>query len=754
MANSCIDRSVLNQMKAAVRSGEISIPALYNNTTEGRRQIFSKFASEELAEFINTNFEKAMASKQADALQKWVERTFTPEQKAAESYNGIQDRIKALKETGVLNPANADAFLYDFVAEKMGVAVSQAEIMEIGKKADALEDLFKKKNVFGYPDNPYWVARRELDNYILALEPTSGVKIAVSTIGRSNMLARFSSGTLNIVSNIVRGIEQAFQRRMETGVWKGLVGKASSEYIKMAIEIYNTSGYDITRMVTLNDERIRSGEQLVHTQGEGKIRAIGRFYEDIVFNKLLGFPDLVSAATASADAMNLGATQVAVNEGLKGAALEKRAEELFRDAASLDPQTAEGQLLKANAIASAQISTWTNDSSLASFSLGVRGALNKFGEAVAGGVPLGDAVMPFVKVPANVIAGGIDFAGFAAIKGLVRIPEAIRQLKAGNKKPMEALTRLMISQGLGLTFVAVLSMLVDPDDYIPDYSSLSPSERALVEAKGGKYNAIKFGDKYVSVDYLGPLGAAFVGMLYVRKFGKDKPVHENLINYFKGVGMQLTKLPGVKEFSDMMHNIKETLEDQDLGKTAQGLTDESVAFIRARVVPGFVYDLSKGLDKYERDTGRSQLGKTQAAFPGVRQGLPVKVSQITGEKIKTEGFISSMLFGSRVGTASKNPVVKEIARLSDTGNTPVLTKIANGKRMKELSAQIGKKKFQEALEFFGKAYGRDAGSEIKKASYKSADDEDKKKLLDGIRDEILEDTLTRFHYKKPKKGEK
>ncbi len=746
MALICIPKPAAEKMKEAVRTGEISIKTLYEMSSGQRRTLFEKYSSGELAQKINSAFERAMISKQKLALKKWAESTFSQKDKEKPSYKRVLDKINDLEKLGVLNNQNNESFLSDLVAEKLGVTVTASEVQTLTEKAKKLEESYMTKTEDGLPPDNYWKELRGMNDYIISLAPSHKLRVATSIIGRGMMLFSVKSPLVNIISNTVQGFVQGLARRISSNTYKGLNGKFSLEYVKKVNKIYQESGYDISRMESISAPRLVRGEEITHSEGPGGVRRVGRWFEDVVFKQLMGAPDVAASSVAFADSADLASTKIAQEEKLTGEKAKARALEIFKDAILIKPTTVEGEFVRGQAIADARYSTYTQKGGYSDFAMAIRAALNK----ISGDVRLGDQLMPFVKTPANVIETGINMTGVGFFKGFYKLPEAIRQAKEGNRQPMNKVIGDFVQAGLGLTLSVILAFMFDPDDFVGDYDSLSQKERDLARLKGAPFNSIRIGTKYISMDYFGPLAPSIVGIMYARKYGDSLP--EDIFQYTRGAGGQVLRLPGLREFVDLYDGIKNAVERGDIKKTSEGLFDEAVGYVRARTVPALVNDFAKATDRFERATGGEALSKLKAGIPGLRQTLPPIISQVTGEEVESEGFFSILLFGGRLGTAEQNEVVKEIGRLSRTGNVPAISNIEySSSRMKTLREQIGDDKFQEALKFFGKEYGEKAKRVIGGGKYKKADDEGKKKELNSARDDALEKTLKRFHYKKPKK---
>jgi len=748
MKKICIDRLTAKRMKEAVAAGEISVKDLIEGSSSYRRSVFEKFASKELARDINVAFENAMISKQKGALKAWAENVFTPKMKQSANYKNVIDKINELDKLGVLNETNSEAFLYDLVADKMGINVTPEEVAEISRRANKLQNLFEQTTSDGLPPVDYWVERRQMEDYLNGLTPNAPLRVATSIAGRGAMLLSVKSPLTNIISNTVQGAFEGFARRIASGTYAGLNGDFAMEYAKKVNAIYQASGFDISRMESLSAGQKRLGEEVTHSQGPGAVRALGRWYEDVVFKQLMGAPDVASSSIAFADSANLGSTKIALGEGLTDAQAKARALGIMKDAVLIRPTTFEGEIVRAQALADAMYSTYTNKGGYSDFAMAIRAALNN----ATGDLRLGDQLMPFVKTPANAIQAGVEASGVGVFRGFWKLPEAMRAAREGDPGPMRETVNAFVRGGLGLTLATVLAFMINPDDFVGEYENMQQKERDLAKLKNANYNSMKIGNKYISMDYFGPLAPAIIGILYARKYGDGIP--GTAFQYARGVATQAARIPGLREFSELVNSIRMDLKKGDLGESLQGMTDDAIAYVRARVIPAIVNDVAKGIDPVERQTGKSQVSKTVSSIPGARQTLPEKIDQTSGDAVKGEGFLSSILFGNRVRTAKETLLIKEISRLYGEDTGPVIADIErSSKRMKELKAQIGDKKFQEALISYGKTYGRDALEAIESLEYEEEDDDGKKKILDTIRRESMNSVLEEFGYEKPAKKE-
>lgn len=748
MRGFCLTKDLADSLKALAVKGEIDIAKMYEMTSTQRRAMFEKWVDADTAQKINAGFEEAMVSDQQTALKNWAKAVFSGSEKVAGKKQDVLDKIDRLSEMGVLNPQNSDAFLSDLVATKLGATVTAEEASTLAKMADRVQELSKQQSEFGTPSIEYFKAKKEVENYIESLNPTSRLKVSTSIIGRGSMLFSIKSPLLNIESNTIQALLTGAERRLVTGQFGAVNGEYARDYMRFVNKVYDETGYDLSRMRTMQGTQKIRGETITTTQGKGAVRKVGRVYEDIVFKKLMGKPDVVFSAVHFADSANLASTKLAKGEGLKGAELKARALEIFKDATSITPATPGGQKVREQAILDAEYATYTNESQLSDLALGIRSLFN----TLSGDVRLGDQLMPFVKTPANVTQAGIDMSGVVLpFDTLLRVGKTLNAVRNGETlseaslNAFEGYSRKLVRAGLGTTIAFIIASLFDPDDFIGEYP-VSAKERELLELKNATTNSVRIGNKWVSLDYFGAIGTPLVAMLYAKKYGNN--TSEKVYNYYVGAGRQTLTVPGLEVSKDMIDLLGRTQFGQG-DDVKKSLKKGAVDYIKARTIPAFIYDIAKATDRYERETNKDKpLTTVQASIPGLRQGLPKKMT-VLGKDIESESPLSVLLFGSRVKTVGDDPVVNEISRLAGTGNLPSITDYAKtSSRMKELKAQIGEEKFREAEKFLGETLNDRYQRKMNTTGYKNMSDEKKAEQLNSIKTDVLDLTLRKFKYKK------
>ncbi len=759
----CIPKNIAEQLKEAVRNGEWNMQTLWDMTSKQRHELFMKYVDEATALRMNAGFEQAMVSQQQNALVKWAEKVFVgQDEKTKSSKRDIIDKIKELNEVGYIKTTvgkngelqmneEAEIFLSDLVEESLGVSISEQEMKTITEKTKLLEQYENERDEFGLPVNEYWEARRDIENYIKSLVPAKNLKVATSLIGRGTMLFSVKSPFLNIESNTLFAAIQKMEKRISRLLTGRNVSAPSevnnfmSGYRKRVLEIMNKYNYDVTRIFDLKSEMKTLGEEKqVHAQGKGAIRKVGRFYEDIVFSKLLSLPDVFYSAYAFSDSAGLWSAEIAKSEGLSGAALDARALAISKDAVKIQPETLEGQKVRELAILDAQHATFTDDTVYSTVGLRMREVLN----TASGNLRVGDLMIPFVKTPANVIGAGLEMGGLGLVEGVLLLPDAVKDIKSGNYVKMDKAIRKIVSTGLGWTLAYILSAIFEPEDFIGAYPT-SAKERQLMNEKGAMPNSIKINGKWISIDYFGAIGTALLGFMYARKY-KDASIIDKITAYLSGSKVALTNFPGMEEVSSLTSYLSEGDEIKfDPEKFRENAIADAIDFIRARTVPALVSDFAKMTDEFERDTyaKTDPLAKLKASIPVLRQTLPVK-KNVFGEEIRTEAWWSVALFGSRLKTAKKGELIDEIVRLDQTGNAPSITNSEwTSPRVESMKEWLSESDYKAMISMYQKEWVDESLDLIESNKYQKLSDDEKANELTKIKEAALEKALKKYKYK-------
>jgi hypothetical protein len=740
MAVFCIPRHLVEKLKASALRGAVDIKALYEMSSAERRAFFVKHTDEQVGKFLNTEFEKAMISKQKTAITDWAKSVFSPEAKTKPSYQSVLDKIKSLDALGVLNPKSERAFLQDLVTDKLGVSVSPEEVAAIQERAQKIDAAqIALGEDLGNPEKldenlAFWTAKKKMDDYLASLVPANRLKVATSTIGRGMMLASIKSPILNIGSNTELAITEALVRRLSGGRVTGADNQLAIDYAKMVNKIYQATGYDISRMQHISDAGLSGSRvvgETVTSQGPGAVRLAGRVVEDIVFKQLMGAPDAAFAGAHFADSVNLNAMKMAKGD-------KARARTMMLDAMRLEPQTPAGELLREQAILDAQTATWTNDSWASEATLAIRRILNN----LVPDLRIGDQLMPFVKTPANVIATGMDYAGLGIPRAAFDIAQAFRNGELGNKANMRRAMQSLVRSGFGLTMAAIIAAYLDDDDFVGAYD---PKRKQIEELRNSRENTIRVGGKWIATDWLGPLAVPVTAIMYARK--QRGGVAEKAVAFGKGLGYSIGNLPVIEDLIDADKDLADAFEGADALSTAAFNFASDYAY--SRLVPSILSDAAYAMDDFERVTTGGSIQRIKAKVPFLREKQPIK-RDVFNNELPAEPGLSQILFGSRVKTDRENAVIKEISDVSSAvgkGITFTDWEKSTSKTLAQFKEKHSQSDWENAKMRYGYHLRKMLEEAINKPTYKDLSDEDKLTILNGMDAEAQKKVFSQFKFK-------
>ena len=720
------------------------------------------------AEKFKTLFQKEGGEKgYNDYLRRIADRTANAVVRAENAYSRRSILNEALREAEAATGKKADLSNVDVAGEgarlydRIYDAVSQEldALFEITLSAEETKRLFEAsvklksayvEHIKSHPNEnpPVEVMRllKEMTDTANAMSPSNALALGVNVWGRAAMLASVKTPILNIESNLVGAITERIIRRARLMSWE----KAVDERVIEAYKAYDAAVYDASA-ITMSTVRAESilepslfgavkGERILTTQGEGRVRAASRLAENIIFKWSLGKPDAMFKRQAFVDNAVLEATKIAKAEGHKGDALKERATHIFNDAVLFNPQTPEGQGVRERSVAAAEIVTYTNDGLISRFSLKARELLND----ATGNARIGDIVMPFVKTPANVAALGLEYsAGFGRlalnlVNGTILRDVRNRTWSAQSQAAVNAAVR----NGIGVLLALLLVAGLEPEDYISTFDLASPKERDLARMKNAPFNSVKIGGEYVSLDYFGPLSAPMTAVLEAQKREGFWTV---AYEYVKTALVQASStIPAIEGLSSAVGAGTE-LARMDADTLVKEVSNDAVDAALSRLVPAILGDVAKVIDDYERDmSGASIVDKTAEKLPFVREALPVHFNTATGKP--KESSLRQLFFGSRIKKAEENDFIREINRLFESKNAPVISDITRSSAFSDLSAD---EKAEIRSEFSGgfrnrfgrfiKGYPEQALKMMKSVSYQRASDIRKKQALDKLRRKIVDE---------------
>jgi len=736
--NFCLTKEQIDTLKPKMKS--VGGVALANMSGAQRQEFFTEaLGNRMVGKELASTFEQALISKQKTALKNWAKNVFTAKEQKDKGYSDVIGKIDRLSKEGALSPTATNEYLENLVATALGVDLKPAEIKKINELSEKITAaaLLKPDNEFGIPNIAYFKAREEMNDYLQSITPAPLLDVISGIIGRGNLLASIKSPVTNIISNISGLMTEPIVRRAIARKASGVNADLVVPFIKHAHKVYKETGYDVVRMLQLQDESKTLGEGRTTTQGEGNIRAVARFYEDLIFKKAMGTPDVLAAAFHFIDSVNVNSTKLADTMGLTGEEHKKKARELMLEATALNPNSkVEPAALREQGIHDALYATYQDPSWLSEMALKVRTTLDN----ASGGLNLGTNLEPFVKTPANVVKTSLEYSGVTMPFVIARLPNALHEAKKGNPAPLRELSRTAVRAGIGLTLAALIASMLDDDSFIPDYVNATPRDRELVRLNNAAYNSIRVGDYWVSLDYFGVLGAAVAGFAAMK--GRD----DDVVAFSESVFAQVQRVPVVSKVFDMyawydQNKRYQKTPEEISGELFGGLIND----IYVRTVPMIISDFGKAADDSQRANDyEDHYDEIIAQMPFLRETLPPKYNDL-GEIMPTESALFTILFGARVKTANSSEVLAEINRLNEKGIDVTLS----AARIAEMTAAKEILSFEEYNDFQGQVQANITSvyaKLIETSAYKKADPAEQEKMLEETRKKVVQTTARNEGY--------
>ena len=708
----------------------LKVSELKKLSPEDRIKKFSEFISGDNATKLEARFIK---SKNSGNLANWEQRAMgTKKVLENNRLKGDLARLEALDDLGVLSPKESEQFMESFVESKLGVSVTLDQSKKISSLTKEQSQAFEKVDgdwTFTNKDNllDYFEKRTELEKYIKSLGENDVLE-TMADIARANILASPRILKNSLLYQALPATERAITKRLVSGNFSddvlksnifekiqaklsGIIPNSESRIFinkqtAMALEIYDKTGYDISRMNTLAEGNRIFGEKFGGTYGKsikeskgilGKTGAVLRGYSrkmNVAPKWMAGGTDTLFANIGRADTSTMLSKEIASMEKMKGLlpkgmTKEQRATQLLKESYSFNPADEKALRIRDIAIQDAHKMNGTQYSEMADKLLKLRNGLN------LGKFKLGKVAIPFLKIPATVKAEGIKVAtGKGIYNGIRDISRASKLQGAERATAMYKGVNDLVRY-LGFTGAAVfITTMLDTDDYKGSWDSMSYKDYELSRAEGAGTDMIRIGDKWIPLRYFAIIDIPIAAIMSARQ-AKERGGSATA-GAVSGVAGQILSIPGIAEVKDILSkNIAKLAKSKDLTKSleAMGLSSDILDWAKVRVAPSVLsydaYNIAIGKESKYDYLGREIKG---ANFLGAKQDV-------------------------------SNEITKEFNRLNNTGNPPVIATPNKGTQDEIIKLQ------RELAERYSKI--------IDSNNYKKMDNEEKKDRLDKERRNYL-----------------
>lgn len=338
---------------------------------------------------------------------------------------------------------------------------------------------------------------------------------------------------------------------------------------------------------------------------------------------------------------------------------------------------------------------------------------------------ISEVALPFVTTPGGVASRMADYSPLGFAKVLAKASaKNITQREAAMALGRATTGTGLMALGAGLAANGRIAL-----DYPTD-----ARERSQWDAEGKKAYSIKIGDRWYSLNSLGPQAAMLMVGGYLKKGGVLKAI--------QGAGKTLKEQTFVKGMSSIIDAFSKT------DGTSDDFMKRWVSSTIGSTVPSIIADVARGTDKYQRSQGDDILGGFKSRVPGLRETLPIK-TDVFGEELKGEGFIRSMLDVFVSSAERKSEVKNELGRL-DRYPSALDRKFEWNGEKKELSND----EYTELSKIAGQKMASGLSKLMSTPKWKNLNDEKRVKEIDNVYKNAREDAKEEFFgSKKRKKGD-
>lgn len=586
MANYCLLPHQIDSFKQALKEKDINIGDLLNMDTGARTEVFKKYAGDN-AKAVNTLFEeKLLLKNRMLGIQNLFSKLGEFGKNSAEHKAELAKTLaeyRAAQQERVFSPKEHEAFLNDIADKRIGTHITQeqaAKVFELTKKvADT-----KETNQLSGLSPEHIQARQELNNYVKSVDaPTALESIGknAAIIGRNNLLMNPATPLKSLVGQVVNATMEKITRTLTN-----LSAERNSDLVKQArseaMDTYKKTGVNTAAMESVDDTHILGKGEDFKLPTQPTNRATGLVEKVVRKTAALSNKLVIDLAHNQAftrfyqraffDTANIHAGTLAKIEGLSGAELTTRARDIFKDSVKVKPETAEGAMVRHLAQEQAARVTSTNDTLASRFSLASKNALNK----VIPGFPLGDLVLPIAKIPASIIANGIDNAGFGIPLGVKDFFEGRSKLQSsdletrlqGAVQYAKGTQRLLRIGGTIGTAALLTSGLKKEDFRSDNYGN----------------HFVKIGHTWINTEYISAISPSLSGFMSA-KAHEGKGAVNAAGQYSGGVLSSLKNIPGVDEANSLITSISNT----DVEKGVKKYVSD---FFTSRGEPAFIKNIA------------------------------------------------------------------------------------------------------------------------------------------------------------------
>ena len=411
------------------------------------------------------------------------------------------------------------------------------------------------------------------------------------------------------------------------------------------------------------------------------------------------------------------------------------------------------QLSKARnyAIQQAQERTFHQANTIAS-------AINSFFGKNKGTKAIGDAILPFVKTPANVAKTGIEYSPAGLAKSIVYDSVQLRKGKININQYIDN-----ISKGLTGSGITVLGFALAKSGMLKASGSDDDKKEKFDEQSGKQAYSMQIGDNTYTIDWLAPVGIPLMvgaeiyeGLSQKTNENKTKSNDDNDVTkqfwdraevLANSLSNTLDPMVEMSMISGLTSAVK-SFAQGDTQALGSMLTNGAKSYVN-QFVPTLLGQVAKTIDTVERDTTSTKSGTISKAadstmnqikskVPILRETLPTK-KDIWGKDISladnwAQRFFEAGILPTNSKKINKDKVVTELNDLYDKiGESSILpTTIDKNFTIDSQRYRMTNEEYNTYKTSYGKTSYELIKNLISSKEYNKMNDEQKQKAIENV----------------------
>lgn len=341
-----------------------------------------------------------------------------------------------------------------------------------------------------------------------------------------------------------------------------------------------------------------------------------------------------------------------------------------------------------------------------------------------------ETTMPFTGVPAAFVSRVLDFTPVGALK------EVGNQVMRKNFD-QRALTTALSEATTGTGLMWLGAQLAQNDMLSGPYPN-DPREQARWKAEGITPNSIKVGDKWISLNYLGPAGMLFnAGARANQAKEEGGGFGSQVASAAGGAPKDLTQQSFLQGLSNAISAVN------DPGRYLNNWVNSQVG----SVIPTLVNDFGNATDDNLRERN-GPVDALKSRIPGVRKTLPTAMDAFGNDLKQTSNWYDRMANPLRPSVERTGPLFSEVNRLHDNDLKVMLTPQKDNQTFDGVKTPLTIDQRRELQRNIGQNVQKLWNEAIESEEYKGLSDEGKANMLKKIHGVVSEAEKRKFSAEK------